>query len=445
VAPLAHAPRPRRAGAAGAAPAAYFLLGAGLLAPYNAFLTATDYYGALAAPGAHTERLFTLAYLPACALTLASSLRADLLSGAASSAAASTSPSARVQPAFLAFAAIAVAVPLADAVLSPTPGAAGAFLTLSLALVAATGVIDGAAQGAVFGEAAAVSPALAHAVTAGTAASGLVICLLRAATKALLPGQLRASAWLYFGATAALSLACAAVRAVVLPRLALPDAAEADGERAQLLSEMAPLSSGGGGGGMKDAAAPLPPPSLPSAASGGYAPLPPGGASGGGLRELLTGGGRWRLAAALFATHAATLLVFPGALAEDVRGSSFLGDWYPIALLTAFNACDFAGKLAPQRLGLLATPERAWRAALARAPLAPLFWAAARMGAGPATIGPLTAALGLTHGYVSAAALTAAPAVAPRGRAAALEAALILSLVCGLCAGAGLSWLALAL
>lgn len=51
------------------AAAAYFLLGSGILAPWNALITAADYYEAIY-PGKNTARLFTVAYLPVCLLLL---------------------------------------------------------------------------------------------------------------------------------------------------------------------------------------------------------------------------------------------------------------------------------------------------------------------------------------------------------------------------------------
>lgn len=49
--------------------ACYFLLGSGVLAPWNAFITAADYYE-LVYPGRHVDRLLTVAYLPVCLLVL---------------------------------------------------------------------------------------------------------------------------------------------------------------------------------------------------------------------------------------------------------------------------------------------------------------------------------------------------------------------------------------
>jgi equilibrative nucleoside transporter 1/2/3 len=68
--------------------ACYFLLGCGFLAPWNAFITAVDYFAAVF-PGRHIDRLFTVAYLPPCLISLVlftvysppSSLHARILAG----------------------------------------------------------------------------------------------------------------------------------------------------------------------------------------------------------------------------------------------------------------------------------------------------------------------------------------------------------------------------
>lgn len=64
-----------------------------------------------------------------------------------------------------------------------------------------------------------------------------------------------------------------------------------------------------------------------------------------------------------------TLSIFPGVLAEDVH-SAQLGSWYSVALLTAFNFADWAGKSLP---GVPALRLRcgAWmgRGPLAKGPL----------------------------------------------------------------------------
>ena len=49
----------------------------------------------------------------------------------------------------------------------------------------------------------------------------------------------------------------------------------------------------------------------------------------------------WHLYSAVACIYIVTLSIFPGFLAEDVS-SDALGDWYPVLLITAFNAADLA-------------------------------------------------------------------------------------------------------
>lgn len=63
---------------------------------------------------------------------------------------------------------------------------------------------------------------LLQAVVGGTASSGVIICLLRIATKAALPptrAGLRKSTAIYFSISGGITLSCFAVYYAVLPRL----------------------------------------------------------------------------------------------------------------------------------------------------------------------------------------------------------------------------------
>jgi equilibrative nucleoside transporter 1/2/3 len=147
----------------------------------------------------------------------------------------------------------------------------------------------------------------------------------------------------------------------------------------------------------------------------------------------------WRPALSLFLLYVLTLSIFPGYLAEDVH-SAELGDWYAIALITAFNAADLAGKNLP-----LAQAVRAHgtmlRLAAARFAFLPAFVAAALLRAPPAVMGLLTLLLGTSNGYLTAAAMTTAPAGLPAHCAEAVENIMVFCLVGGLTAGAFLGWL----
>ncbi len=170
--------------------------------------------------------------------------------------------------------------------------------------------------------------------------------------------------------------------------------------------------------------------------------------------------------------------------------SASLGSWYPLLLISAFNAADLLGKSLPclppsaprheraqprrasalrraaQLLsGPLRRPHGLMACAAARGALAlPAFIAAAHLGAPTAVMAMLTIALGVSNGYLTAQVLTMGPAAvlgkrgvevegllgaggeggAEGGSHAAsevVETLLVLSLVGGLNVGAFLGWL----
>ncbi|EFJ45212.1 hypothetical protein VOLCADRAFT_94371 [Volvox carteri f. nagariensis] len=234
--------------------ACYFLLGAGLLAAWNSLITATDYFGAVY-PGWHTDRLFTVSYLPVCLLMLVVGVRyPDLLPAAV-----------RIRLGYAGFTLAMAAVPLLDALLlmepagsgggdggdgtaaaaTAVPAAVGGLLAV-LVCVALVGACDGLCQGAVYGEAAQLPPPYMQALVSGTASSGLLVGLMRITSKAVfenVPGApardeggdsvageeeevfkrkregLRDGTRLYFALAGLLSFACLIVYDAVLPRL----------------------------------------------------------------------------------------------------------------------------------------------------------------------------------------------------------------------------------
>eukprot|EP00879_Flechtneria_rotunda_P020907 GHRR01022014.1.p1 GENE.GHRR01022014.1~~GHRR01022014.1.p1 ORF type:complete len:361 (+),score=107.86 GHRR01022014.1:100-1182(+) len=189
----------------------YFLLGSGILAPWNAFITAADYFEAVF-PGRHMDRLFTIAYLPVCLFLLGVLINYNTIP---------VRP--RILSSFAGFTAIMAVVPGIDWVLvgDSSTGSNTALLLMLLAVVL-VGVLDGMSQGAIFGDASVLPPHYTHAVVGGTASSGVVICLLRILTKAALPptrAGLRVSTAIYFALSGAVSLACFCTYHTILPRL----------------------------------------------------------------------------------------------------------------------------------------------------------------------------------------------------------------------------------
>jgi equilibrative nucleoside transporter 1/2/3 len=456
--------------------ASYFLLGAGLLAPWNALLTATDYYG-LVFPGAHVERTLTLCYLPTCLFFLVATACWPHVF---------PSVGARVWSSYASFAVLMAALAAAEAFAKPAVGRIAAVTAL-------VGVADGLGQGAVFGGLAASMPAsFLHAAVGGTSASGLLICLLRMATKATFPATekgLRTSVSVYFAVAALISAACVAAHLAVLPRLpvvrrhleeerarrsreggsgglgaAVAAAAAASAAAArQQQDERREWSSGGGGGGPRAAAAAeleLSPkerrsvdgsaaPTTAAAADGDAAPLlllqtplssaplsappptpqqqqqqrydasaashPPAPRPARPSRALAR---RALLpCSALACVYVVSLSIFPGVLGEDLADPK-LGGWYPLALFTAYNLGDLLGKVAPltRWVERRATDAALLGAALSRAVVFfPLYVAARASHAPPWSVGLITLLLGLTNGYLTAALMTLAPRRLARG------------------------------
>ncbi len=352
---------------------------------------------------------------------------------------------------FAAFTAAVGAMPLLDAL----PAGRGA-LGATLVLVAATGVADDLAQGALFGEAARLPPRYTRALVGGTSVSGVAVAALRVATKAALPpsaGGLYASAALYFALAAATCGACFFVYLNVLPRLLAerlaaeepalgPEERGADGgvplgsvdaeqERAKL------WDAGGFGSDFSTALSDFRPPSS----------LEFGAEGGGDAGELHRVAHSIRApAAAVALVYVVTLSIFPGVLAEDVA-SARLGSWYAVLLLALFNAADCAGKWLepPYVLARADSGAPLVAAAAVRALFLPAFYAAAHAGPGfgPAAVAALTAALGVSNGWLTSSAMVAAPLASDPAAAPLVGNLMVLALVGGLCVGAayGFLWL----
>ncbi|CAI5493912.1 unnamed protein product [Closterium sp. Naga37s-1] len=197
----------------------FLLLGVGFLLPWNAFITAVDYFYLLY-PTAHVATLFCVAYMFANLGTLI----LVLLYG-------QHVPSrTRIVNGFIAFTLLVLLVPALDALSAPgaipsnavqdadspavaaTPAASPPLaLALTVAAVAASGAIDAVVQGSLFGMAGELHERYTQALAAGTSVSGIVVSVVRILTKAVLPNTptgLRLSAHLYFLLSALILLIC---------------------------------------------------------------------------------------------------------------------------------------------------------------------------------------------------------------------------------------------
>ncbi|KAK9797775.1 hypothetical protein WJX73_000594 [Symbiochloris irregularis] len=184
----------------------FYCLGVGLLAPWNAFITATDFYEAQY-PGKHADRLFTICYLPTQLIVLALLMLGQ----------DQTRLRLRIAAGLGGFCLVMFSIPSLDLF------SGGALpLWVPLLAVCVTAICDGFAQGSLYAEAAAYPAIYTQALVAGTAASGAVLSVLRCVTKAALPhtrSGLRASADVYFAVATAICLACFTAYFYALPRL----------------------------------------------------------------------------------------------------------------------------------------------------------------------------------------------------------------------------------
>ncbi len=283
---------------------AYFSLGTGVLFPWNAFINATDYFQSIF-EGKHVDRSFSVTYMAPNLLVLG--LLLVLPRGCLG-----LTSSGRIYFGFALYV-LCLSVP---------------FLTtdwnLTLAGVAVAGLADGVAQGSVFGSVSALPARNTQAVVSGTSVSGLVISLLRIATKLAVPRAseqgLRSSTFLYFGVAGAFCIFCIFVQAL-LPRLPVyrhyhRHEHEHESEKKKAAGEQLKLEG-------SPRAARRQPSSLWD------------------IFRIT-----WPLAGGLFLSYCVTLSIFPGVLSEDLE-SERLGDWYPLLLFALFNAMDFLGKSSP--------------------------------------------------------------------------------------------------
>lgn len=139
----------------------YFTLGTGYLLPWNAFITAVDYFAYLY-PDESVDRVFAIVYMIVGLVSLSFII----------AFANKSNPVARINLGYAMFLVALVAVPLTDVwYVKGRVGVYGAYY-LTVAVVGMCGIADGLVQGGVVGHAGELPERYMQAVVAGTAASG---------------------------------------------------------------------------------------------------------------------------------------------------------------------------------------------------------------------------------------------------------------------------------
>ncbi|KAL9339713.1 hypothetical protein Peur_068728 [Populus x canadensis] len=370
----------------------HFLLGAGNLLPWNAFITAIDYFGYLY-PTKHIEKVFSVAYMSSSVLVL-------LIVVSWGGWSKHLSYRLRMNMGFCIFVLSLMVAPLIDWSSSGSgpEGRSNVAYGVTVASVVVCGIADGLIGGSLVGAAGKLPKQYMQAVFAGTASSGVLISILRIITKASLPQnpqRLRTSAHFYF-IVSAIILLCCALSSNLLYKLPVMEQHY----------KLAPDDSL------------FPKPKFRAVA-----------------RKI-----RWPAFGVLM-VYIVTLSIFPGFIAEDLS-SKLLKDWYPVLLITIYNVADFTGKSLTAIYVLKSIKKATWGCIL-RLVFYPLFAACLN---GPkwlkteVPVAILTFMLGVTNGYLTSVLMILAPMAVSVSEAELSAIAMVVFLGIGLVGGSVIGW-----
>ncbi|KAL6571809.1 Epsin-1, required for endocytosis and actin patch assembly [Orobanche hederae] len=377
----------------------YFTLGAGYLLPWNAFITAVDYFTYLY-PDASVDRVFAIVYMVVGLTTLLVVI----------AFAQKSNSYVRINVGYVLFLVALLAVPVMDVwYVKGRIGVYGGYYA-TVAALGLCGVADGLVQGGVVGNAGELPERYMQAVVAGTAASGVLVSVLRVLTKAIFSQDthgLRQSANLYFIASIAVMLLN-----IIFYNLAhrLPVIKYYNDLKSVAVNEEREQK---------------------------------GDITGKLWRSTLwdiVGTVKW-YGSGIMIIYVVTLSIFPGSVTEDVH-SDTLKDWYPIILIAGYNIFDLIGKtLTP--LYRVENAKVAISASFGRLLFLPLFYICLHgpdffRAEIPVTV--LTCLLGLTNGYFTCVLMILAPKTVQLQHAETAGIVLVLYLVIGLAIGSVVSW-----
>ncbi|CAH8283616.1 unnamed protein product [Eruca vesicaria subsp. sativa] len=374
-----------RADAYRAAYVIHFLLGAGSLIPWNAFITAVDYFGYLY-PHKHVEKTFTVAYMSCSVLVLVLMMTWNTR----------LSYRLRLNLGFSMFIIPIMVSPIIDWVWKGEKNGNISYI-LMVGSVVLCGLADGLVGGSLIGSAGKLPRQYMQAIFAGTASSGIIVSVLRITTKASLaqtPQGLRTSAHCYFIVSSTILLCCL-LCCNVLYKLPVMQ---------QHLKFQQPLYSN--------------------------------------LTVWMVGRKIKWPASGILIIYTVTLSIFPGFIAENLK-SQLLRSWYPILLITVYNISDFVGK-SLTALYLWQNIKSATWACIVRLLFYPLFSACLR---GPhwlrteVPVVVLTFMLGLTNGYLTSVLMIMAPKTVHASEAELAAVFMVVFLGIGLVCGSVLGWL----
>ncbi|CAM6090185.1 unnamed protein product [Calypogeia fissa] len=426
----------------------YFILGTGFLLPWNAFITAVDYFGYLY-PNTHVDRIFSVSYLVPCLAILCLLIAYGQRFG----------PQARINCGLGLFFISIVVVPIMEALFIIGQDASSWTYFVTVGAVVVAGVGDALVQGTLIGFAGHLPERYTQAIVSGTGFSGVLVSLLRIVTKYAFPDTpsgLRSSANIYFTVSAVFVVFCTlSYNAVygVACKMVCKTESEEEGEEVAVVKGLTieseldfneeTTAEDGLNYGADD--------EIRNSSHGQADHHSPAAMTLEKGKHLVNQKFRLKqiflqvswLAAAMAITYVITLAIFPGFLTEDVT-SAALGDWYPVLLIGCYNVFDLVGKSFPAKY-VPSKQVHGFGWAAARLLFFPLYSACVH---GPkffrteTPVFVLTGLLGLTNGYLT----TCLFLVAPRGfKSGSLDVqtagvVMVLALEVGLTVGSLVGW-----
>ncbi|XVE75061.1 hypothetical protein DITRI_Ditri12bG0067100 [Diplodiscus trichospermus] len=377
----------------------YFTLGVGFLLPWNAFITAVDYFSYLY-PEASVDRVFAVVYMLiglGCLLVIVFYAH-------------KSEAYVRINVGMGLFVVSLLVVPVMDAVY--IKGRVGLYdgFYVTVGLVGLAGMADALVQGGLIGAAGELPERYMQAIVAGTAGSGVLVSVLRILTKAVFPQDadgLRKSANLYFCTSIVVMVICIVMYNVAhrLPIMKYYEDFKIEAVKEEK-AEKGPLT----------------------------------GPVWRATLWNIVGTVKW-YGFGIVLIYIVTLSIFPGYITEDVH-SLLLKDWYPVLLIAGYNVFDLVGK-SFTAVYLVENTKVAITACVVRLLFFPLFIGCLH---GPQyfrteiPVSILTCLLGLTNGYLTSVLMIMAPKSVQIQHAETAGIVIVLFLVVGLASGSVIAW-----
>ncbi|KAI3833931.1 hypothetical protein MKW92_007901 [Papaver armeniacum] len=344
----------------------HFILGLGNLLPWNALITAIDYFGYLY-PTKHIDKVFSIAYMGSSlpVLLLLIGCRSNWFSNKERR----LSFRFRMNIGLFMFLLTLMTPPIIDWCGVSTSSSYYAIV----GAVSVCGLADGLIGGSLIGFAGELPERYMQAVFAGTASSGVLVSVLRIITKASLPqtpAGLQTSSYLYFLVSTFIMLGC-----IICCNLLnkLPVIQYHIAHKKEISASLSPSTA---------------------------------------LIKFWVVAKKLKFSAlGVLFTYTVTLSIFPGFITENFQSKS-LKDWYPVVLITVYNVSDLFGKSLPSIFIPKSIGKVSWACLFGRVIFYPLFTACLhgpRWLRSEVPVMILISLFGLSNGFITSVLMILAP------------------------------------